>query len=233
MINNCIVLAGGLGTRLRSVIPDLPKCMAPINGKPFIDYLIDNLQTQGVNNFIFSLGYKSEAFEEYLAMNLSKKRYQIYTEREPLGTGGAIKLACRNYPYQDVFITNGDTFFKANLKLLSAFHLDNQSVCTLSLKLMHKFDRYGVVELDSVHNIQNFKEKQFYEHGLINAGLYALNVVDFMNEGLPEKFSFEKEYLEKRTLHKKIMGIVQDAYFIDIGIPEDYAKAQDELNKIE
>ena len=79
MINNCIVLAGGLGTRLRSVIPDLPKCMAPINGKPFIDYLIDNLQTQGVNNFIFSLGYKSEAFEEYLAMKLSKKRYHIYT----------------------------------------------------------------------------------------------------------------------------------------------------------
>ena len=105
--------------------------------------------------------------------------------------------------------------------------------CTLSLKPMQSFDRYGVVELNNDYSIRSFKEKQFYETGLINGGVYALHAEKFLKESLPEKFSFEKEYLEKKVSlandDKRMYGVVQDRYFIDIGIPEDYERAQIEL----
>jgi D-glycero-alpha-D-manno-heptose 1-phosphate guanylyltransferase len=104
----------------------------------------------------------------------------------------------------------------------------------LSLKPMHYFDRYGVVELNEDYSVKSFKEKQYYTSGLINGGLYALNVESFLKENLPEKFSFEKDYLEvnvRKTANEKskLFGIIQDEYFIDIGIPEDYERAQKEL----
>lgn len=97
---------------------------------------------------------------------------------------------------------------------------------------MQNFDRYGVVELDTDFRVKNFKEKQFYKNGDINAGLYILNVNEFLNKDLPEKFSFEKDYLEKFYPGKKIFGLIQDVYFIDIGIPGDYQRAQEELKQI-
>lgn len=229
MINEVIILAGGLGTRLREAVPELPKCMAPVNGKPFIAYVIEHFQQQGINNFIFALGYKSEAFESLLS-SLSTINYQLSIEHEPLGTGGAIKLACNPASSENVFVTNGDTLYKADLSLLSAYHLEKKADCTLSLKPMHDFSRYGVVEISNDGKLESFKEKQFYTSGYINGGLYALNKNRFLQEQLPDKFSFEKDYLEKLYTERKMYGNVQDEYFIDIGIPEDYAKAQAELS---
>ena len=97
---------------------------------------------------------------------------------------------------------------------------------------MNNFDRYGVVELDNDDLIVSFKEKQFYKKGLINGGVYALNAETFINKNLPEKFSFEKDYLEKFVKEEKMFGLIQDAYFIDIGIPEDYERAQKELKPL-
>jgi D-glycero-alpha-D-manno-heptose 1-phosphate guanylyltransferase len=229
MINEVIILAGGLGTRLREAVPELPKCMAPVNGKPFIAYVMDHFQKQGVNNFIFALGYKSEAFESLLS-SLSNINYQLSTETEPLGTGGAIKLACSVAVSENVLVTNGDTLFKADVKAVSDFHEKIKADCTLSLKPMQQFDRYGVVELNKENGIASFKEKQFYDSGYINGGLYALNRNKFLSEQLPDKFSFEKDYMEKLYNQRRMFGIVQDEYFIDIGIPQDYAKAQVELS---
>jgi D-glycero-alpha-D-manno-heptose 1-phosphate guanylyltransferase len=229
MIDQCIILAGGLGTRLRTAVPDLPKCMAPVNNRPFVEYVIDYFQQQGVQHFIFALGYKSEAFETFLSSKLSTANYQLSIESEPLGTGGAIQLACSKAHGKNVLVTNGDTLFKAGIAALSDFHTSNQSDCTLPLKPMHDFDRYGVVALNESSRIESFKEKQYYAEGLINGGLYALNVGSFMRENLPEKFSFEKDYLEKYFTTRKMFGLRQDAYFIDIGIPEDYERAQREL----
>ena len=122
-----IILAGGLGTRLRSVVPDLPKCMAPINGIPFISYLIDHLNKEGITNFVFSLGYKSEAFISLIEEKLPMKNFTVVIEDEPLGTGGAIKLACEKVKNENVIALNGDSLFKVNLKELMQFHLEKKS----------------------------------------------------------------------------------------------------------
>lgn len=224
-----IILAGGLGTRLRSVVPDLPKCMAPVNGKPFLAYVINYFQQQGILNFIFSLGYKHEAIEEYLNKQYSIINKQYSIEEEPLGTGGAIKKACALARDKNIFITNGDTLFKANVSALQNFHTVNNADCTLALKPMKNFNRYGIIELNKDDSIKNFSEKKYYKSGLINGGLYMLNVERFLSESLPEKFSFETDYLEKLYNKRNMFGLVQDEYFIDIGIPDDYKRAQKEL----
>ncbi len=224
-----IVLAGGLGTRLRSAVPDLPKCMAPVNGKPFIAYVTSYLQQQGIKKFIFALGYKSEAFDVFLKENFADDQYSISIEQEPLGTGGAIRLACEQVVQENVLITNGDTLFKIDVAALGAQHESATASCTLALKPMQHFERYGVVELDENSRVKRFREKQYYADGLINGGIYALNAKAFLHEPLPSRFSFEKDYLEKFYQARMICGVIQDAYFIDIGIPEDYQKAKEEI----
>jgi len=230
-MKEAIILAGGLGTRLRSAVPDLPKCMAPVNRKPFIGYVIDYFQKQGVNKFILSLGYKSEAIIEYINKDYPALNVQFVIEKEPLGTGGAIYLSCTKATEKNVFVTNGDTMFDVNLNALLDRHNETSSDCTLSLKPMHDFDRYGVVELNDDYSIASFKEKQHYTEGLINGGLYVLNVANFLAESFPEKFSFEKDYMEAFYLKRKMSGLIQDAYFIDIGIPQDYLQAQKDFTK--
>jgi len=224
-----IILAGGLGTRLRSAVPDLPKCMAPVNDKPFISYVIKYLQQQGVTNFIFSLGYKSEVIEEYLQKEFPNLLYKTSIEDEPLGTGGAIKQALTIAEEKVALATNGDTLFIVNVNELLSLQTSKQADCTLSLKPMKNFDRYGVVDVDDTNAIKSFKEKQLYESGCINGGVYALDKESFLKENLPQKFSFEKNYLETYYDKRAMYGLVQDEYFIDIGIPEDYERAQVEL----
>lgn len=229
MIKEAIILAGGLGTRLRSVISELPKCMAPVGGKPFLFYVITHLQKEGIEKFIFCLGYKNEIIVEFINTELPTINYQLSIEKEPLGTGGAIKLACNKAIEKTVLIVNGDTLFTIDVNKLGMFHNMCGADCTLSLKPMQNFDRYGVVELNKDYSIKSFKEKKFYEAGLINGGMYALHSKRFLEEDLPETFSFEKEYLERYFDKIRMYGVVQDKYFIDIGIPEDYERAQMEL----
>ena len=229
-ITEAIILAGGLGTRLRDAVPDLPKCMAPVNGKPFVFFVIDHLKKQGVTRFIFSLGYRSEAFTDYLSTILTPGTFELVIEKEPLGTGGAIQYALGFAKEENVVIVNGDSIFKVDLTQQAQLHITHHSVCTLALKPMENFERYGVVELNADGSIASFKEKQFYTNGLINGGVYMVNKPAFLQLGLPEKFSFETTYLQQYYTKGNMYGIAQDGYFIDIGIPEDYQKAQTELS---
>lgn len=229
MIKEAIILAGGLGTRLRSMVADIPKCLAPVAGRPFLYYVIEHLLKQGIDKFIFSVGFKYEMIESWLNEEYPLLFAQFAIEHEPLGTGGAIKLACSFATEKNVLVVNGDTLYKLDVKKLDAFHHMCGADCTISLKPMQDFNRYGVVQLNKDHSIASFKEKQQYKEGLINAGVYAMNVNSFLQEDLPQKFSFENDYLEKFYLQRKMFGIVQDEYFIDIGIPEDYKKAGEEL----
>ena len=232
-IKEAIILAGGLGTRLRPAVPDLPKCMAPVAGKPFLHYVIAYCQSQGIEKFIFSLGYMHEIIEEFLSKELLIINYQLSIEKEPLGTGGAIRLACTKATEKTVLVLNGDTFFKIKMNKLASFHDMCGAHCTLSLKPMQNFERYGVVELNKDYSIKDFREKKYYESGLINGGVYALHAARFLEESLPEKFSFEKDYLEQFYTSRRMFGVVQDEYFIDIGIPEDYVRAQAEMRNEE
>jgi D-glycero-alpha-D-manno-heptose 1-phosphate guanylyltransferase len=232
-----IILAGGFGTRLQSIVSHVPKCMAPVAGKPFLHYVISYFQKQGVEKFILSLGYKHAIIEQYLDNELKMQNprltFQLSIEKEPLGTGGAIKLACEYVKEQSAIIINGDTFFKINLHQLISFHKEMNSDCTICLKPMKNFNRYGVVELNNDNSIKSFSEKKFYTHGLINGGVYALNPKKFLIENVSGKFSFEKDYLEKFYSKNKFTGLVQDDYFIDIGIPEDYERAQTEILNVD
>jgi len=227
-----IILAGGLGTRLRSVVADVPKCMAPINNIPFISFIITYLQNEGVEKFIFSLGYKSEIVINFLDEKFTplNKKYSI--ETEPLGTGGAIKKACEHATDNEVIVVNADTIFNVNLSTLLYFHKENKASCTLALKELQNFDRYGIVELNTNHSIFKFKEKQFCTVGNINGGVYILNVTDFLSKELPTKFSFEKDYLEKYVIENRFYGSTFENYFIDIGIPQDYKKFEEDYNLI-
>jgi D-glycero-alpha-D-manno-heptose 1-phosphate guanylyltransferase len=229
MITQAVVLAGGLGTRLKTVISDLPKSLAPVAGKPFLTYVLDYAKQQGVEKFIFALGYKTELIEEFVRGYLKKDSYAFSVEEEPLGTGGAIYKACKLADSANTFILNADTFFAVPFAGLSEQHEKQKNSCTLALKPMEAFDRYGVVELNDSQMVTGFSEKKYHDRGLINGGVYALSVDPFLHKTFPEVFSFEKDYLEKYINQDRIGGLVSDTYFIDIGVPEDYHRAQTEL----
>lgn len=228
-IKQCIILAGGLGTRLRSAVADLPKCMAPVADKPFLYWVINYLLQQNVTSFVLSLGYMHEKIEDYIKKDFSQLDIKFSVEEEPLGTGGAIYLAMQKCTEENVMVVNGDTLFEINNQNLLAHHLSNKSDCTLALKPMKDFNRYGVVQIDANNNIISFEEKKYQHAGLINGGVYLINRNLFLNIIFPQKFSFEKEYLEKYMNDVKMTGVQDDGYFIDIGIPEDFAKANQEL----
>lgn len=227
-----IILAGGLGTRLRSVVSDVPKCMAPVNGIPFINFIISYLKNEGVERFILSLGYKSEIVIDYVSKTFVDIEIEYVIEDTPLGTGGAIKLACGKAKSEDVLILNGDTLFNIDIKSFTGFHKNNKADFTVALKKMKDFSRYGAVEINEDFTIKAFNEKAYCRQGFINGGIYALNVNRFMHESLPDVFSFEKDYLEKNIGKKKFYGLPCDYYFIDIGIPEDYDRFVKDYNFI-
>ena len=229
MIREAIILAGGLGTRLRSVVPELPKCLAPVGGRPFISHVIDYLRMQGVQRIVFSLGYRAELIEEYLQQQYPTLDYTAVVEQEPLGTGGAVQFALRQSSEKHVVVTNGDTLFRADLHQLAQLHLSMHAECTLALKPMQEFSRYGVVEIDAEGRITSFKEKKEYQSGLINGGMYLLDTEKFKARNYPEIFSFENDYLEKLVSQASFYGSIQDQYFIDMGIPVDFNKAGVEL----
>lgn len=230
MITEAIILAGGLGTRLREAVPDLPKCMAPVAGRPFISFVIDSLRMQGIEHIVLSLGYKSEAIIEYIEAQYPTLRYSLSIEEEPLGTGGAIQLALGKTETPDILVANGDTLFKIDVPSLYAVHQRTGAETTLALKPMSRFDRYGVVEKATDGTVRAFREKQYYEEGLINGGIYIIHKETFLARALPLRFSFEKEYLERFQTEGRFAASVQEGYFIDIGIPQDFLKAQADLS---
>lgn len=224
----CIILAGGLGTRLRSEINDVPKCMAPINGKPFLEYLFEYLERQFVDTVILSLGYRHEVVTDWLNGKAFTFKIHRTIEQEPLGTGGGIRQALRKAKEAQAFILNGDTLFDVDLQSMKQ-QLKPTDKALVALKPMENFDRYGTVTTDKQGYIQEFKEKQFCGAGLINGGIYLLNTALENLHHFPEKFSFEKDFLEKEAGQNTLSGFRSEGYFIDIGIPEDYQKAQSEL----
>ncbi len=232
-----IILAGGLGTRLRQVVKELPKPMAPIGGKPFLHYLFRYLKAQGIEKTILSVGYKAESIREYFGDHYDGISILYMEEEKPLGTGGGIYQAI-SLTDEMAFVLNGDSFFDVNLKELMDFYQETKADIALSLKPMKNFDRYGTVTLNQQNRITGFAEKQFRKKGLINAGVYLMSrdcfrkIEEQQDALLPRKFSFEQDILEKHLRFLRLAGRVSDGYFIDIGIPEDYERAQNEFTAL-
>lgn len=221
------ILAGGLGTRLRSVVNEVPKCMAPVAGKPFLWYLLEQLRGYEVERVILSVGYLREVVQDWVAAHAGEYSFEFRfaVEEEPLGTGGGIRLAASMAEGDELVVLNGDTFFNVDLDaLLQARRAAGASVA-LALKPMREFDRYGTVELGAGGAVKAFREKQHCAEGLINGGVYALDRSSGLFDGLPKKFSFETGVLEPQCARGRLCGIVQDGFFIDIGVPDDYARA--------
>ena len=220
-----IILAGGLGTRLRDVIADLPKPMAPVNNKPFLHYLFKWIKQYPVEKLVLSAGYKSESIVNYFGNSVYGIPVEYVIEEKPLGTGGAVKNALHKTSDIDILILNGDTYFPIDLGKFYSFHIENKSLFTIALKRMKSFDRYGTVECRG-KTIMKFNEKKFCEDGLINGGIYLINreMIESWEHSSP--FSLEKDVMEKKAGTSILKGLVFDELFIDIGIPEDYHKAK-------
>ena len=222
-----VILAGGLGTRLRGVIGEIPKCMAPVGGKPFLQYQLEWLSRFDVRHVVFSVGYLKEQVIDFVKSREWPFAVSFAVEKEPLGTGGGIRLALQKCREKQVFVLNGDTFYNADLRTLTF-----TAPVTLALKPMRDFDRYGAVDWDG-DLVTGFREKKYCAEGLINGGVYAIDRSQLDMSLFPKTFSFEREVLEPLTDYGLVAGEVQDGYFIDIGIPEDYARAQRELPEIQ
>lgn len=227
-----IILAGGLGTRLRSEVKDVPKCMAPVAGRPFLWYLLTYLRRYPVTRVILSVGYLREVIKDWIYEHGDEFPFAIdyAVEETPLGTGGGIRLALGQCREDNVIVLNGDTFFDVDLPRLVADHKLRPASISIALKPMRDFDRYGRVLTDKASGeIVRFCEKEPCAEGLINGGVYVISRSKLSMSHLPEKFSFEKDVLEPESAQGRVYGFVFDGYFIDIGIPEDYHKADREF----
>jgi D-glycero-alpha-D-manno-heptose 1-phosphate guanylyltransferase len=233
MHKSAIILCGGLGTRLKSVLIDTPKCLAPINGIPFLYFLFKQLKDW--DEIILSVGYLSEQVQDYAESIAHEFDFKIKFayENEPLGTGGGIALACKKVEGKHTLVLNGDTMYHIQLDHFMKAHIATNSDLSLALKPMEDADRYGLVAIDEDQKIIAFKEKKTGSSGLINGGIYALRSDLFDQMNMPEKFSFEQDFVEPNLKKLAINGIIADAYFIDIGIPSDYEKAQTEIPNLE
>lgn len=222
-----IILAGGFGTRLKHVISDVPKPMAPIGDKPFLEYIFEDLNKKGITHIILAVGYMKEKIEEYFKNQYKSIEISYSEEDAPLGTGGAIKKALSQCKEENIFIINGDTFYDVDLEKMKKFHIENKSSLTLVVKEMKNFDRYGSLIIEN-NKIIKFEEKKPLVKGKINGGIYLIKRSIF--QGVEqESFSFEKEILENEKIEK--YAYESNGYFIDIGIPEDYYKFIKKINE--
>ena len=223
-----IVLAGGLGTRLRSAVPDRPKPLAPVAGKPFLDYLLSHLESVGARRVILSIGYLGDLIEarygsRFLGLELTYAR-----EDAPLGTGGALRSALAFSDTEYSLAVNGDTFLQLDPRPFVSATLQAGRALGIVTRAVADTARYGRCEVQR-DRVTSFGEKGAGGPGLINAGVYCLRRDLFDGYGLPARFSFETDFVEPYLTRLSPYGCSTSAYFIDIGIPADFDRAQVEL----
>ena len=227
------ILAGGLGTRLRSVLGDLPKALAPVAGRPFLAYQLDWLKAQGICRVILCTGYRHDLIHARFADGAGHGldiRYSI--EERPLGTAGAL-LGARHMLKGTFLVVNGDTYFDADLPVLVAYHRTGHALATLSLVRVDHAGRFGAVSLDGKGNVTRFTEKRRSGASLINAGVYVCEPAIF--EHLPGRvpLSLEAEVFPDLAASGVLRGCVLPGYHKDIGLPESYAQFQQDVVRLQ
>jgi len=221
-----IILAGGAGTRLRSLVPDVPKPMAPIAGRPFLEYLIERLVQGGVTDLVLSVGHRADSIARHFGPAWGGAAISYAVETEPLGTGGAIAFAAREFTDNAILVVNGDTYLGIDFADLMAWGASEMpSMAGIVLRRVENVARYGAV-LCTGGVVQGFVEKGHVGPGLINAGIYLLNPTTFARFGLSGRFSLEADLLQPHAEALHLRAYITDSFFIDIGIPDDYLRAQ-------
>jgi D-glycero-alpha-D-manno-heptose 1-phosphate guanylyltransferase len=225
---DAVVLAGGLGTRLRAEVPDVPKPLAPVAGRPFLAWVLDHLAAQGVRRAVLSVGARHGAIRESFGDRYGPVRLAYSVESRPLGTGGAVRAALAYCATDPVLVVNGDTLFAIDLWALLARHLRGGRSLTMALAPVADTARYGRVAVAD-GTVTAFEEKGVSGPGPINAGVYVLSAALFDGLLLPAAFSLEADLLAPHLAHLAPAAHEAEGYFIDIGVPEDYRRAGMEL----
>lgn len=225
-----IILAGGFGTRLRSVVSDVPKPMAPIGERPFLELLLDHLEKYRFDHVVLSTGYMHEKIQAHFGNRYRSIDISYAVENEPLGTGGGMRNALTQCKEDDIVVLNGDTLFKVDYDSLESFYRSHPTRLAVVLRQVDDTSRYGSVSTDCCDRISRFTEKNAAGgFGNINGGIYMLNRSLLEEYPLGQNFSFEKELLQQRFDKEPFYAFPSSAYFIDIGIPEDYIRLQQEV----
>jgi D-glycero-D-manno-heptose 1,7-bisphosphate phosphatase len=221
-VRQAVVLAGGLGTRLGELTAETPKPLLSVGGRPFLEWVIANLEAQGVEEVILTVGYRAEAFEAWRSRAPIGVGLRVFVEEEPLGTGGALPRL-GEWLDPTFLVLNGDTLFDAPLRALAALRAEASAVGALALRAVADVARYGEVRLDG-SVVRAFAEKGRTGPGLINGGVYvfAREVV----ERIPSPGSIERDLLPALATEGSLVGLPSDGFFIDIGVPETFEDAQ-------
>lgn len=217
-----IVLAGGMGTRLRGVIEDIPKPMAPVGGKPFLEYLLLQLKRWKITDIVLSVGYKREIIKSYFGDGSQFGVRIGYSEEvQPLGTGGALKKAISDSDNPYFIVMNGDSFFNINFSDLITDHINRQGIMTMSLAVVSDRGRFGSVEIDDNGSIVTFQKAGPHTSGPINGGISLTNrnIINYIPEGHVSLEEYVLPLIKKDGL---LYGKIFDAFFLDIGLPKDY-----------
>lgn len=223
-----IILAGGRGTRLQAAVPGLPKPMAPVEGRPFLSWLLDYLGEQGFDHVILSVGYRHKDIIDHFGYRHGSIILNYAVEDTPLGTGGAVLKSLEHTEEGRVFIVNGDTFLALDYPAMLRYHEATGAQFTMSARQVNDVSRYGRVVTQG-SRLVSLEEKSSAGMGLINAGVYLLNRTIFSGQKLPKTFSLERDFLPAQLDSTYVSIFVTPGYFIDIGVPEDYQRAQLEL----
>ena len=220
-----IILVGGLGTRLRGVVSDVPKPMAPVQGRPFLSFVLDRLVDTGITGVVFAAGYRHDALRAHFGPDYRGLPLDYSIEAEPLGTGGAIRLAWDRVGESEVFALNGDTYAEVDLRALQAQHLRARPALTVAICHVPDASRYGALDIVG-DRVRGFSEKGRSGPGWINAGVYLLG--PRLREFLPRRdpFSFEHDLLGRHVDAIDPLAFRSTGRFIDIGTPEDYVQAE-------
>lgn len=229
-MREAVILAGGLGTRLRSAVPDLPKPMAPVAGRPFLELLLGSLRAKGFGRVVLSIGYLSEVVVDYFGSRYRGMEIDYAIEAEPLGTGGALRAAVSRCVSDHAFVFNGDTYLDLEIDELAGKWQASRKPIIVA-RQVEDTSRYGRL-LAGEGRVLSFEGAGTSGEGLINAGCYVLPTGLFEGETLPEKFSFEQDFLAQAVLRQVFEVFVSRGKFIDIGIPEDYLRAQEDLRDV-
>ncbi|HWA97591.1 MAG TPA: nucleotidyltransferase family protein [Pirellulales bacterium] len=220
------LLAGGLGTRLRSVLPDRPKALAPVRGRPMVAYLLDQLCDAGIENTVLCVGYLAAMIEQALGSHHRRMSLQYSCESEPLGTGGALRNALPCFTGDTILVMNGDSWCQVELKAFIAAHQRSQAEASLVLVQMDDASRYGRVLVAADNSVEQFEEKKVGGGpGLINAGIYLLSRDVIANIPTGRSVSLEREVFPELVQRRALQGFVTTGKFIDIGTPESFELA--------